>query len=177
MRNLKQNPLDEKGQSLIEFLLSFAFVFGLVLVFLKLSLNYSTGYLVHYATFMASRSFMVIDRNSNTPDGSDSESFNRAKTVFDRYKLDAFITDFDGTLEANMPGTTGSPAMVGVWVEYTTNLSGSTLFGGDRELKLRSESFLGKEPTRAECIERICRTFMDVGADCSSHVTFADNGC
>ncbi len=174
---MKRHNKGESGQSLIEFLLSFAFVFGLVLVFLKLSLNYTTGYLVHYATYMASRSFLVVDRNSNTPEGSDSESFNRAKTVFDRYKVDTFITDFDGSLQANMPGSVGSPAMVGVWVEYTTNLSGSTLFGGDRELKLRSESFLGKEPTRAECIERICRAFMDLGADCTSHVTFADNGC
>ena len=174
MNGLFQN---NRGQSLIEFLLSFTFVFGLVLVFLKLSLNYTTGYLVHYATFMASRSFMVIDRNSNTPEGSDAESLSRAKTVFARYNIPVFISTFESELQANMPETVDSSAMIGVWAEYNTSLSATSLFGGSQQLLFRSESFLGKEPTRAECIERICRTFQDIGADCSSHVTFADNGC
>lgn len=169
--------MDDKGQSLIEFLLSFTFVFGLVLVFLKLSLNYSTGYLVHYATYMASRAFMVVDRNSNTPEGSDAESLSRAKTVFERYKIPNFIGGFASELQGNLPGDVKSSAMVGVWVEYDTSLSATSLFGGEQKLLFRSESFLGKEPTRAECIERVCRTFQDIGSDCSSHVTFADNGC
>lgn len=120
---------------------------------------------------------MVIDRNSNTPEGSDAESLSRAKTVFARYNIPLYISTFESELQANMPETVDSSAMVGVWAEYNTSLSATSLFGGSQQLLFRSESFLGKEPTRAECIERICRTFQDIGADCSSHVTFADNGC
>ena len=54
----------------------------------------------------------------------------------------------------------------------------SSMIGGKGPLTMVSESFLGREPSRQECIERICSTFSAIdGGSCSSHTTIYDNGC
>ena len=46
------------------------------------------------------------------------------------------------------------------------------------DMRTISESFLGREPSRQECIERICEAFSAIdGGGCSSHTTIYDNGC
>ena len=68
---------NEKGQSVIEFLMSFTLVVGLLMFFFKMALGYTNGYMVHYATFMASRAYLTNDVSTTTdPDGA---AFNQAK--------------------------------------------------------------------------------------------------
>ena len=67
----KRTSGNQKGQSTAEFILTFGFVVLIVIVFIQMSLNLTKGYLVHYATFMASRSFLVQDNNSATPVNTD----------------------------------------------------------------------------------------------------------
>ena len=81
LRKIKFCSKKDNGQSSIEFLISFFFVLGFVFVFLKISLNAAEGYLVHYATYMASRSYLVAEQNSVDPINS-SKAFRRAKTAY-----------------------------------------------------------------------------------------------
>ncbi len=170
--------MKNQGQSTLEFLFSFVFSFSLIFLFVKMALNYTNGFLVHYATFMASRSYMVLDTNSRTPEGSDSLSKERAIEVFkNNYYLSKFLNGVDLELKFNDPEFQGNKLYVGPYVEYADQFSLSPLFGGGIKLNLKSESFLGKEPTRAECLSRICYAIGQLGVSCSVHATLADNGC
>jgi hypothetical protein len=168
---------NERGQSIIEFLMTITLLMAFVFLFLKIALNYTNGYMVHYANFMASRAYMVVDRNSNEPSGSDGEALTRAQTVFSKYNVAAMVSGFSGELQANSPDDVSRNAFVGTWVEYTDLFSFSALMGGKTDINFITESFLGREPTRAECVARICRMMQDLGSDCEFHVTLDDNGC
>ena len=67
---------NQKGQSSVEFAISFIMVIGFVFMYVKVALNFTNGYVVHYANFMASRAFMVYEGNNNTPlfDGTSNVS-------------------------------------------------------------------------------------------------------
>jgi hypothetical protein len=167
----------EQGQSIIEFLMTITLLMAFCFLFLKIALNYTNGYVVHYANYMASRAYLVIDRNSNEPSGSDNEALTRARSVFDKYNIGAMISGFTGELDANSPEEVSRNAFVGTLVEYSDIFSFSALMGGKTNVNFISESFLGREPTRAECVERICRMMQELGSDCEYHVTLDDNGC
>ena len=171
----------EAGQSTIEFLLTFVFILGFIFFTLKLSFIYTNGYLVHYATFMASRAYMVVDINSNQPSGSDGRAMERARAVFKRFPLDKFIGGYDQNLQVNAPDDGGRDfdrnLYVGVYTDFSHKLGLSPFVGGQKEIRFRSESFLGREPTRAECVERICEALKLLGGDCEHQSTVFDNGC
>ena len=171
----------ESGQSTIEFLLTFIFVLGFVFAALKLSFIYTNGYLVHYATFMASRAYMVVDNNSNQPGGSDGVAFRAAREVFRRFPLDKFIGGYDQNLKANHPDDAGQNfdrnLYVGIYTNFSQKFGLSPLTTGQREVRFRSESFLGREPTRAECLKRVCEALRRLGGNCENHSTVFDNGC
>mgnify|MGYP001384050434 CR=1 FL=1 len=60
---LKKNILsskDESGQAAIEFVLTIAFGLGIVFLYVNFAFNYTVGYAVHYATFMAARTFQTV---------------------------------------------------------------------------------------------------------------------
>ena len=168
---------NEKGQSTIEFLMGIIFVFGFLFLFLRVSITLTNGYLVHYATFMASRAYLVADNNSNQVNGADGFAFKQSEEVFASFRVANFISGFSGELEANSPEFGGNKVFVGLWVEYQDKFALNGLIGGGQKLTLRSESFLGREPTRAECLERVCAANIEVGGNCRVHSTLVDNGC
>ena len=176
-----ENCTKESGQSTIEFLLTFVFILGFIFFTLKVSFVYTNGYLVHYATYMASRAYMVVDIGSNQPSGSDGSARERALEVFKRFPLDKFIGGYDQNLKVNAPDNNGQSLdrnlYVGVYTDFSHKLGLSPFAGSQREVKFRSESFLGREPTKAECLERICRAMEILGGDCQHHSTMFDNGC
>ena len=169
------------GQSTIEFLLIFVFILAFIFSSLKLSFVYTNGYLVHYATFMASRAYMVVDTNSNTSEGSDSSAQRRAQEVFSRFPLGKLIKGYDQRLQFNEPDENGQRfdrnLYVGVYTDFVQRFGLSPFAGGQQEINFRSESFLGREPTRAECVERICQAIRLLGGNCQNHTTVFDNGC
>ena len=171
----------ESGQSTIEFLLVFVFVLSFIFASLKLSFIYTNGYLVHYATFMASRAYMVVDINGNNPAISETSARNKAITVFNKFPLDKFIGGYDRTLQFNEPDGDGRNLdrnlYVGVYTDFVQRFGLSPFAGGPKEVNFRSESFLGREPTRAECVERICEAIRMLGGNCQNHTTVFDNGC
>ncbi len=87
---LKNN---QQGQAAIEFILTFAFGIGIVMLFVSLAMNMTRGYLVHYANFMASRTFLTYDSNSTNDVGSSiNKARERAVTTFKSYPLASFRT-------------------------------------------------------------------------------------
>ncbi|MBT7608570.1 MAG: hypothetical protein HN576_02365 [Bacteriovoracaceae bacterium] len=169
---MKKN--NDKGQSTVEFLMTFVFIFGIMFVYVKIALNFTRGYMIHLANYQASRAYLISDLNSNDSSGSDSKATEAATKVWKSY-----YSDFSGTdIVANSPAFGGSSIFVGTFVEYTEKFSFGFPFSAMDPMELRSESFLGREPTRQTCLERTCKSMKDLGAnDCGAHMTLSDNGC
>jgi hypothetical protein len=167
----------DSGQSTMEFLLAFTFVFTLIFFIFQVGVSFTNGYLVHYATFMASRTYLVIDNNSNTISSGDEDAKGRATSVFNGIPVGSFIPGFRSELMINHPMTVPNNLFVGAWVEYPEKFGISEIIGGIKNVKLRSESFLGREPSRVSCLVRICEAMKEVGGTCGDHTTFFDDGC
>lgn len=176
----KKKLNNEEGQSTIEFLFSFAIALGFVFSFLRISIAYTNGYLVHYVTFLASRAYMVGERDSNQPGGSDAEAKSNAEAVFNSFNIGGIIPTFESNPEFEDPvsnsGTTN--LYVGVRTEFEEAI---TIPGTNAKIRFPfiSESYLGMEPTRAECRQRVCDAMSTVGlgGGCKKHSTISDNGC
>lgn len=189
--------VQEAGQSTIEFILTMMFSLGVVFLFVNVSVNYSVGYLVHYATFMASRTYLTVDANANTPAGSEAIAADEALRTFRRFKMDAVGVPA-GSIQAaggEAPGfyinsfstVTPGPAslFVGAYARFEKPLSFFKALAGDAPVVFVSESFLGKEPVRADCWQRTCQAIM-LGVTGSPNIctsgnsndfTVFDNGC
>ncbi len=171
-----------KGQSTIEFIVTFVFAIGFTFSFFKIASIYTNGYLVHYATYMAGRAYMVFDNNSNNPAGSDNGASLLAKKVFEGFKLGGLLGGTINELQLNDPESLNNYSnnlYVGAWFDFSQVLPTPAL-GSGRELELRSESFLGREPTRSECYDRVCTAMGEAALQteyCSIHSTLFDNGC
>lgn len=167
----------EEGQSTIEFITSFAFAFSLLFLFVKVALNYTNGYMVHYANYMASRRYLVYDNNTS-PASVYANSLTRARESFFKRRPDVFIKNASFDFKANSPGeTTLNKKYIGTHVSYEDVLSFTKVVGGRREVFFHSESFLGKEPPRTECARRVCDMLSSSGSNCSIYTTLFDNGC
>jgi hypothetical protein len=170
---------NESGQSTIEFIISFTLAIGFLISFYKIAMLYTNGYLIHYATFQASRAYMIGETGSNTSGGSDGFAGSQAKKVFDFYKLPDIVPGFESSIIINDPESNtalNKNLYVGLQVKYEDSL----LIPGTAkrvEIPLMSESFLGMEPTRAECFSGICSALGLIGASCTVHTTVTDNGC
>lgn len=171
------NLKSDKGQSTIEFIMTFTAAVGFIFLFLKMAQNYTNGFMVHHATFMASRAYLVGDSETqSTIEGRDKNAFELAKYVFDKYLPDGLIKNFDGKLMENNSSNVKFSVFRGVYVDFTQPFS-MGFVGGKEAVKFRSESFLGREPTRVESIAQTCRAIQTVtGGDCDVHATLDDNG-
>jgi len=166
---------NQNGQSTIEFILTFTVTVGFIFLFLQMSINYTNGYLIHHATYMASRSYLTADSERKDPLEGDVEAEKFAKATFARY-MPAFLKLDSSKLKINNPSTS-KKAFVGLYYEFSQIFSLS-LIGGRENMDFRSESFLGREPTRPETYEQICKRMKSlIGASkCEFHMTLEDNG-
>lgn len=173
--NLKKN----KGQSTIEFIMTFTVAVGFIFLFLKMALNYTDGFMVHHATFMASRAYLVSDEDRRSLEEGDSKAIEKARQVFTKYLPEGLVKGVEtGSLKENNPdpGKTKFHAFVGVWIEFTQRFS-MGFIGGKESIRFISESFLGREPTRSETRSQVCQAIMSLGlSKCDVHVTLEDNG-
>jgi hypothetical protein len=169
----------QAGQSTIEFIFTFAFGVSIIFLIFTSALNHVTGYLVHYATFMASRTYLTGDYQIGTvaaPQASLTGTAELANEVFKKYMLQIFnVTDFKINQADNNPSyylTTGGATLFDLKMDVVGQIT------GQKKLELVSESFLGKEPTRAQCANRTC--FGITGnSNCNNQmdITLYDNGC
>jgi uncharacterized protein (UPF0333 family) len=181
IHTLKNN---QSGQVMIEFILVLVFALGITFIFVHMSMNYTIGYLNHYATFMSSRTFLTVDSGSNNAAGSWATARNQAIKTFQKYQLSQFgvpnINQSNVKMHVDVGGEQNSMLFVGVTSLFEKKLSSFQAVGGSEKAKFLSESFLGKEPVRVTCLEQVCRA-MGL-SDCSSKaqtldVVLYDNGC
>lgn len=177
---MKKN--NERGQSTIEFIFTFVFGVSLVLMIFNSAMNYTTGYLVHYATFMASRVYLTHDSNIGTI-GNSSASLSRgeelARKTFQNYSLGIFKVP-DSAFKINQAGDIQPEEYltVGGYTSFDVTIDALGKIAGQSKLELVSESFLGKEPTRAECATRVCYAITGgVSCDDNLDITLFDDGC
>jgi len=167
---------NQNGQSTIEFILTFVFGLSLIFFVINSSLNHATGYLVHYATFMASRVYLTADSHTI---GSLNGSVEKAKESFEKYNLGIFkinsnnfkVNKVEDVRNRNENLTVGAYTTF----ELTMDLIGQ--IAGQKKMELVSESFLGKEPTRAECAERVCYAISSEKNCENMDITLYDDGC
>jgi hypothetical protein len=168
---------NEKGQSTIEFITTFSAALGFVFLFLRMAINYTNGYMVHHATYMAARAFLVADSESQQkPEGRDQAALKQAQAVFKKYLPEGLIAGFDGELKANLPDSTKFYPFVGLYVKFTQPFS-MGMIGGKEKLDLRSEAFLGREPSRPDSYAQTCNAVKNLtGPSCDVLATLDDNG-
>lgn len=168
---------NNKGQSTIEFILTFTAAVGFIFLFLKMSVNYTNGFMVHHATFMASRAYLVVDSEGDqTIQGRDNIAFKQAQAVFLKNMTEDLSGQLSGKLKVNHPDNSRLSVFTGVYAEYSQRFS-IGFVGGKEAVTFRSESFLGREPTRVEVIDQVCAAVSDVTqASCNIHATLDDNG-
>jgi len=186
--------LTKKGQSTIEVLVCLSIVLSLILMITRFGLNVTSGFMVHYANYMASRTFLVFDQPSaQSPDATDAVAAFEAKRVFDSYGVDAFLmagSRLTSILTAVYPDDSNPrKVLTGTYIEFQQKFSGSKMFGGNRPVEFISESYLGREPTRYDCASQICKVMQQTvtgGLDCGPtstagtkgvNITEFDDGC
>lgn len=175
--SLDWSPMkNNEGQATIEFLVVLSFALGLIFLFLVMALNSSTGYLVHYVNYMASRTFLTADNGSNEVDSTEEFAIREAKEVVDAFNLENFgLDNVSNQIKFNRPGKTLFE-YVGSYFTFKAKLSlFSTIAGGD-SAELTTESFLGREPPRIDCLERVCSILKDIYS-CEEFATAFDDGC
>ena len=144
-------------------------------LFIGLGLNSATGYLVHYATYMSARTYLVHDEGSNQPATEDNLAIQKAKEVLERFQLQSFgLSNPLSKISFNRP-VESKYEYVGAVFEFDIDLN---VFGGGDPAKLISEAFLGREPPRSECLQRVCNQMNDIYSCAEkTHTTAFDNGC
>ncbi len=187
----------QEGQSTIEFILTFMFGLGVVLLFVNVAINYSAGFLAHYATYMAARSYLVVEAHNTNPASSDTLAKNAALNTFKRLKMAALDIPTGSVLPGAGSAAPGlhingftslmnpKDAMyIGAYAVFTRRLSFFRAVAGGTEATLVSEAYLGKEPLRHECWKRTCEAIMLAikGAptacpEANGEMTVYDNGC
>lgn len=133
------------------------------------------GYLVHYANFMASRTFLSYDRAGiGAVEQSLKAAEVRAKDVFKSYPLGNF--GISAKFGVNRPGNV-SPLFAGATSTFSERLTPLSLVGGENRATFLSESFLGKEPPRLECHLSVCQAMGIENCNEPVDITVYDNGC
>lgn len=171
--------LEEKGQSTLEFLITFSAAVGFIFMFVKMAMNYTDGYMVHHATFMAARSYLVVDEERDSLAEGDQRAKAKADEVFRSYLPEGFIKGVSSSaLEVNSPEPTYTKfhAFVGLYIQFQQRFSVGYV-GGKSLVTYVSEAFLGREPTRSETKVQTCLAIKSLGLNsCNVHVTLDDNG-
>lgn len=167
--------LKQKGQSTIEFLISFTIIFGMTFFIVKTTMNYGNGFYLHWATYAASRVYLTLDTSDNG--AGIGNVFSRAQAkgreLFEAYGING------ATVQFNDMNTAGRPVLIGAFAEFDSKFSPMANIGSDDKINYRSESFLGKEPPRGYCHERILERIQQgsKSTDISKFMTVFDNGC
>lgn len=170
---------NQHGQSTIEFILCFTFGVGIILMVFSQAMNYASGYLVHYATFMSSRHFLTMESYSGTYGaGGMGNAADDAKSVYAGYQLGNFGVNAE--LQINSPEQSGPNQylVVGGWVQYDKQIDVLGKVTGQQTVNLISEAFLGKEPTRGVCAARTCYAITGQESCAPDYdITLYDDGC
>ncbi len=195
----KRNRLDRAGQATLEFALTLILLMSTVFFFIHSSFGLAWSSYVQYATFMSARAYLAagpnpeeqVDRARSVASRMLKKKDNPGE---DRLPMIAKgdSQDLDGADEV-VPGLAigfhpaiaaqaqaGDPSyswMQGVRYRFKSRLF-LLPFGGanpaekKNQLELQSESWLGREPSRSECLEYFTGTL-----SLRAEEVVLDNGC
>lgn len=167
---------NNKGQSTAEFILAFAFMALFVIVFIQMAENYVKGYVIHYAAFMTSRSYMVQDKGGQNFDEQATET-PEGKVLRKMLKVNNKLK-----VQFRNPDSGGKKLFSGTVLTFSESFSPSEMVGGTDKVRFVSESFLGRTFSTSECVANIClllkETISGGAVECNSgFMTLYDNGC
>lgn len=170
---------NEKGQAAIEFILVISFALGVTFLFFSQAFNATDGYLVHYANFMAGRTYLTSERGGTNANSNLTYAATTAEEVYKSYPLGLF--KINSTFKV-INYQDGSGLLSGTTAQFEKEANFFPGVGGGDKAKLLSETFLGKEPVRFTCLEMICAAITGDRTSCQSQkddmdVTLYDNGC
>lgn len=175
---------NESGQVAVEFILTFVFGLGFAFLFINQALNTTTGFIVHYATYMGSRVYLTSDIGSNTVENGLNGAKTEARQYFDsNFKKPLITLGLDRpTLQINHPQQDAPYLFSGAYTIFEQDFSKFGGFAPGVKLNMLSESFLGKEPMQIICLQRICHAMLGnenacIGAAGNLDITLYDNGC
>ncbi|HXH73379.1 MAG TPA: hypothetical protein VNJ08_00325 [Bacteriovoracaceae bacterium] len=101
--------------------------------------------------------------------------------TYAKYKLDGFKVGVDKfSINELKPGMPANEYMtVGTKTIFDMRIDAIGQITGESTLEMVSESFLGHEPTRAQCANRTCFGITNVGESCENgmDITLYDDGC
>lgn len=175
---------NQSGQSTIEFIFCFVFAVSFILLVFNTSLNYVSGYVTHYATFMASRVYLTQSSTMSDwgPGNTISIAEQMATEAFNKYSLSTFGIKNSGfslsSAARNSDLSAGEYLMVGVHTQFDRRMDLLGQITGQKKLELISESYLGREPSRGVCASRVCMAISGK-PQCTDKldVTLFDDGC
>jgi hypothetical protein len=175
---------NQSGQSTIEFIFCFVFAVSFILLVFNTSLNYVSGYVTHYATFMASRVYLTQSSTMSDwgPGNTISIAEQLATEAFGNYSLSAFGIQNSGFALSSAARSSDVSAdeylMVGVHTQFDRKIDLVGQITGQKRLELVSESYLGREPTRGVCASRVCMAISGK-PQCTEQmdITLFDDGC
>lgn len=191
MKIISKNPFflckSESGQGVIEFAIMLLFVVGFAFFMTQLSAYFTVANYAQYATFMAARAYMAGGLNQE-------DQFARADVVLVRMlrkssietgvdRWPAVARSLGGNARSGVADVGDGPALAsdknltkdfswqeGVRYEFVGRVKfatyGKPSSGSTGDIKLTSESWLGRSPTYEEC-----RSFMEQKG------YYFDNGC
>tara|TARA_Y100000768_G_scaffold375852_1_gene347158 strand:- start:25182 stop:25718 length:537 start_codon:yes stop_codon:yes gene_type:complete len=170
---------DQSGQVAFEFILVVTFALGTIFLFFQLAFNHTDGYLVHYANFMAARTYLTHDNGGNDIGSSIGSAAGVAQEVFESYPLSQFNINADFNV---VTFEEGSGLFSGTTAEFEKPTNLFLGIGGGEDAKLLSESLLGKEPVRKTCLQLTCEAMTGdrnvcEGSSDQMDITLYDNGC
>jgi hypothetical protein len=165
----------ESGQATLEFFLTLMLFLAVTFFFAQTSLVFGWANYIQYATFMSARAYQ-----SGGPDEADQRA--RAERVLNRMlkrqggsadRIPALAkgvsTEIGGWDGEFRPGVRASSWAEGVRYKFRSRVFVIPLPGFDGRVELTSESWLGREPSSAEC-----KAYMEDG---HPRPWIYDNGC
>jgi hypothetical protein len=193
-----RQTLNLKGQSTIEFALTMILLMAFTLFYVQISLAFSFGSFVHYATFMSARALLASGPNQ-------SDQYARAKQVIiytlkkseGEPGLDKFPSIAKAFGQGDLPGYIAGPGkqfqstdisyswMLGVQYKFRskvfllplgkskTTASNPTSRVPANTLELTAESWLGMEASDSDCREQMSKGSSQSGGGGWR----TDNGC
>ena len=169
---------NEKGQSAIEFIMTFIFAAGLTFLFIGHTMNVTSGYLAHYVNFMSSRTYLTVEAGSDSFEANHATATAAAKEVFDRFPLAQFGVTGKHEIQSY---ETGGAIFAGSTFYFEQVVSLMPVIGGNQKAQFLTESLLGKEPTITNCLEMVCQAITGSRGECKNatnrSITLYDNGC
>lgn len=154
---------NQRGQSIVELVVSLFAFFTVLFLFVQLGISFGLANYIHYATYMAARSYMAGYRDESEQTKAaqavldtmlNASSGGRFKGLIEQHSDGPFIGKAQGVV-TKIDGSRQSSWEQGVRYKFKARLNMLPIIkstsGKGNWVDLESQTFLGREPTEADC--------------------------